>query len=388
MDGYLLKNCLAALAATALFAGVSPPAFASSSRVLLTAPSNYDGATAPSRSKRRTSYDTKHRRDSDVDIQTINKFVFYGNKIYKQDQLLEPFLQQVGKPQNLSQLDQSISDLEELYHSHGYELARVVDVREEPADIVNIVIDEGLISDVKIVGNHKTKDYVIRRYLKQIIGHPFNRLLLIADLRKLFGQGYFSAFHYTIQLSTKSSIDASDRYVLLLFVDEKRSSSVGLGGSYGDGLFAPYHSAASLLNFNGQLAIPSQIAPIKSLSFGMSFGIWEDLPPPIPGSDRYLIRQLGDSWLLKDSRPTFCSLGSFMRIHYVQRKVGGALPTVHGYRFNGVWYEEYRPGELDNMSRNLVDSCRLLPGLPFDIRKYKSASDGFLDRLGGRHYRD
>jgi hypothetical protein len=73
-----------------------------------------------------------------------------------------------------------------------------------------------------------------------------------------------------------------------------------------------------------------------------------------------------------------------MRIHYVQRSVGGALPTVHGYRFNGVWYEEYRPGELDNMSCNLVNSCRLLPEFPFDSRKYKAMPTGFLDRLKGR----
>ena len=68
-----------------------------------------------------------------------------------------------GKPQNILGINNAINEIQELYSSRGYILARVTKVSDDPDGVINVIIDEGVIGDIIVEGNNKTKDFIVKR---------------------------------------------------------------------------------------------------------------------------------------------------------------------------------------------------------------------------------
>lgn len=188
----------------------------------------------------------------------VTQFAFQGNTVLSADDISKVFADQLGKPQNLNQLSQAIDKVEQTYHEKGYLLARVMDVKDDPDGSISLTISEGTIDKIVITGNRKTKDFIIRNAIKVKPGDVYNERLLTADLRKLYGNGYFQ----DIRRSLAPNPDDPDKYTLKVEVDEKRTGSVGVGGgvdtsagpfgslTYSDGNF---RGRGEMLNFTSQV---------------------------------------------------------------------------------------------------------------------------------------
>jgi outer membrane protein insertion porin family len=178
----------------------------------------------------------------------VTGFAFQGNSVLSTEDLSKLFNDQLGKPQNLTQLSGAIDKVEDAYHQKGFMLAKVVDVKDDPDGNVGIKVDEGTISDIKIVGNKKTKDFIFKRTIRLKAGDVYNEKTLTADLRKLYGDGYFQ----DIRRSLAPDPNNPEKYTLKVEVDEKRTGSVGLGGGV-DTLTGPFGSfTLSDSNFQGR----------------------------------------------------------------------------------------------------------------------------------------
>ena len=188
----------------------------------------------------------------------ITQFAFQGNKVLSTEDIEKLFSEQLGRPQNLNSLSSAIDKVEQAYHEKGYVLARVTDVKDDPDGSVGLNINEGTIDKIEIVGNKKTKDFIVRNAIKLKSGDVYNEKQLTADLRKLFANGYFQ----DIRRSLGPAPDNPDKYVLKVEVDEKRTGSIGLGGGV-DSLYGPFGSfSIGDSNFNGKgqtLSFTSQV---------------------------------------------------------------------------------------------------------------------------------
>ncbi len=194
----------------------------------------------------------------------VTEFAFQGNSVLTNEDLAKLFSDQLGKPQNLTQLSQAIDKVEQSYHEKGYTLARVVDVKDDPDGSVHMQIDEGVINSVQIVGNAKTKDFIIRNHIKLKPGTVYNEKQLTADLRKLYSNGYFQDIRRSLSPSTSDP----DKYDLKVEVDEKRTGSIGLGGGI-DAIAGPFGSFSfSDSNFRGRGQIVSFNSQMGSGLFG------------------------------------------------------------------------------------------------------------------------
>lgn len=194
----------------------------------------------------------------------VTEFAFQGNNVVSNEELAKIFSDQLGKPQNLTQLSQSIDKVEQLYHEQGYTLARVVDVKDDPDGSVHLKIDEGVINSIQISGNKKTKDFIVRNAIKVKPGMVYNEKNLTADLRQLFSNGYFQ----DIRRSLSPSNSDPDKYDLKVEVDEKRTGSVGLGGGV-DAVAGPFGSFSfSDSNFRGRGQMLSFNSQMGSGLFG------------------------------------------------------------------------------------------------------------------------
>ncbi len=188
----------------------------------------------------------------------VTQFSFQGNQVVSTEEIARAFSDQLGKPQNLNRLSAAIDKVEQVYHQKGYVLARITDVKDDPDGSISLTINEGTIAKIQVVGNHKTKDFIIRNAIKLKPGMIYNERALTGSLRKLYANGYFQ----DIRRSLAPSVDQPDKYVLKVEVDEKRTSSVGLGGGL-DTTYGPFGSLTfsdsnflgrgQVLSFSGQI---------------------------------------------------------------------------------------------------------------------------------------
>ena len=199
-----------------------------------------------------------------VENAPVTQFSFQGNGVIKTEDISKIFSDQLGKPQNLTQLSSSIDKVEQMYHDKGYVLARVTDVKDFPDGSVSLTINEGTIDKIEISGNKKTKDYIIRNVLKVKPGTVYNEQQLATDLKKLYTQGYFQ----DIRRSLAPSEANPDKFALKIEVDEKRTGSVGLGGGV-DSVAGPFGSMSfSDSNFRGKGQVLSFSSQVGSGVFG------------------------------------------------------------------------------------------------------------------------
>ena len=75
-----------------------------------------------------------------------------------------------GQPQNIIELNRAIERIQELYAARGYIVARVSEMTDDPDGVINIHINEGTIGNINVVGNPKTKDFIVKRNILSSVG--------------------------------------------------------------------------------------------------------------------------------------------------------------------------------------------------------------------------
>jgi outer membrane protein insertion porin family len=169
------------------------------------------------------------------------------------------------------------TDISSLYMNSGYLTFNAEDT-EKKVGTDSIDIDVRLdernrfkVDKIKITGNDKTEDKVIRRELYTVPGDYFNRSLLIRSIQQLANLKYFDeqklygpdAINYN--LATDSTVDLTYK------VDEKSSdylnASVGYSGSFG------FSGSIGITLSNFALSHPFTLGGGQILSFDWEFGV-------------------------------------------------------------------------------------------------------------------
>ncbi|HEX2897127.1 MAG TPA: outer membrane protein assembly factor BamA, partial [candidate division Zixibacteria bacterium] len=159
--------------------------------------------------------------------------------------------------------EESLYELYTAYQDIGHLHVRIQDGKTTKSDsVIDISYDvsEGLpshINLVKIVGNTKTKDKVIRREISVLPEQVFNRALLIRSVRDVMALNYFSN-------AVPDLIDLPSGDVDIEFkVEEKQTGEIMAG--------AGYNSQDKLVG-NVGMGIPNFRGMGQRLSFSVEFG--------------------------------------------------------------------------------------------------------------------
>jgi len=251
------------------------------------------------------------KKDMFIDIRVnegikyyIGKISWEGNKLFP-DKLLAALLGfQSSEVYSAEKLQKAVSErLGSLYYDSGYIFATVNPV-EKPTDSskvdLHFLITEGnpvTINKIRIAGNTKTKEKVIRRELYLRPGDTFSREALMRSQREVFVLNYFADVKPDVQPISDEKVDVS------LEVTEKSTDTANMsaGWSERDKLIGSIGLAFNNFRGNGQ-----------RLSLDWNFGRF------------YRSFQLGFSepWLL--DTPTLAGLNIF----YTRRAEG------YGYEFS------------------------------------------------------
>ncbi|MBM7622915.1 BamA/OMP85 family outer membrane protein [Sporohalobacter salinus] len=163
-----------------------------------------------------------------VENPELKKLKFKGNESITSKKLKEKLNLKQDKLLNTNKLNNGLRKIESYYKEQGYVLAKVEDVLMEKDGTLVITINEGKLSEIKIKGNEKTKDFVIKRKLSMEPGDVFNAEQMKKDLRGIYNLGLFK----DIKPELSQSSAEKNEVRLTIKVTERKTGNVGIGAGY------------------------------------------------------------------------------------------------------------------------------------------------------------
>lgn len=154
----------------------------------------------------------------------VTGFTVSGNNSISMGDIIEILAPLEGKPQNILAVNEAIEHIQELYASRGYILARVTDVQDDPDGVINIKIDEGTIGNISVVGNYKTKDFIVKRNILSAPGEIYNENVMRSDIMRLMGTQAFKDVQRDIVVNEKTGL-----YDVTINLEEQRTGKISLG---------------------------------------------------------------------------------------------------------------------------------------------------------------
>ncbi|MBD3403429.1 outer membrane protein assembly factor BamA [candidate division GN15 bacterium] len=277
---------------------------------------------------------------------------FAGNEVLPDEALEDRLKYDQGDVFNAEKYEESLFELYTAYQEIGHLHIRLNDQRTTRNDSIldiTYTIGEGLpskINMVRIVGNTKTKDHVIRREIKMLPGMTFNRSLLIRSVRDVMALNYFANVEPVPVDLPSGDVDLEFR------IEEKQTGQVSAG--------AGYNSQDKLVGTVG-MGIPNFRGMGQNLSFNIEFGSnrnsfsvsftepWMFGHPTLLGTDLYSINR---NWF---DDYTEARQGGSIRLGRRLRWPDNYFRVFAAYRLERTRFNDFDDAYVAQNSFNLYD---------------------------------
>lgn len=165
---------------------------------------------------------------------SVGQVAIKGNRVISEEEIKENVSLLSGSVFSKDALRDDVFKIQGLYYEKGYMSCQVEpeSVLNEATQKVDITyeIDENEITyveEVKVRGNTKTKDVVIRREIKLLPGEPFNGEKLRRSKERLYNLGFFEEVVFDTEPGT-----AKNRKNLIVNVKETKTGEFSFGAGY------------------------------------------------------------------------------------------------------------------------------------------------------------
>ncbi len=165
---------------------------------------------------------------------TTGDVKFQGNKLFADSDIWQRMTMLPGTVYSQRNLANDIDSIRKFYYSKGYMDARVIPETKLNRGTTKVdaiyTITEGdlyFVDKVKIRGNNKTKDIVIRRELRVYPGERFDLEKLEKSKERLTNLGYFEEITYDTEPST-----TPNRKDIVFRVKEKQTGELSFGAGF------------------------------------------------------------------------------------------------------------------------------------------------------------
>lgn len=258
----------------------------------------------------------------------VTDFTIEGNTVVRTEEILPYLIEMRGKPQNVTQLNEAISNIQQCYASKGFILARVESVTDDPDGTINISMKEGTINKILIAGNEKTKDFVIERNVLTEPGMIYNENLLKEDIVRLYASQAFK----DVTREIEPCADIPDAYNITISVQEQRTASISVGGGLdsvtgvfgsvgiADNNFRGLNQRISLNGLVGSGVILNDASIKRRMNMQVELSFFE---PYFINADTSLM-----------SKVFFRDFGSYQVPLAIERRFGGEMTAAHRMKFN------------------------------------------------------
>ncbi len=154
----------------------------------------------------------------------VSGFGIIGNNSIPNSEIMQILDKYKNLPQNILSINNAISEVQELYATKGYILARVEKVADDPDGYINFQIDEGVIGDIIVDGNNKTKDFIVKRNIFLQPGCVYNENTMRSDILRLMGTQAFKDVQRELKRDEETGL-----YNVFVALEEQRTGKISLG---------------------------------------------------------------------------------------------------------------------------------------------------------------
>lgn len=161
---------------------------------------------------------------------------------------------QTGDFYNAKDVEDTVVSITERVAEEGFAFVEVVPRGNRNFETntidVTYLVDEGarvFIEDIRIIGNDRTRDYVIRREFEISEGDAYNRVLVQKTRRRIQSLGFFE----NVSVSTRPGSEP-DRIILFVNVIEQSTGDIALTGGFSSNGGASGEFSFSERNFLGR----------------------------------------------------------------------------------------------------------------------------------------
>ncbi|MBC7540310.1 MAG: outer membrane protein assembly factor BamA [Bacteriovorax sp.] len=187
---------------------------------------------------------------------SINKITFQGEMLFPESEVREKLTLKENETYSEESLRKDIQLLTEMYQDEGYAFANVIRnlnvVPGENKVDVEFSFEKGKIAyfgRIKVKGNSKSRDKVIRRELLIREGQKFNGTALRQSKENVQRLGFFEP--ESIIFNTVSPKDKEDILDVEIAVKEKNTGQISLGAGYSTATGGFFQASVSQSNFRG-----------------------------------------------------------------------------------------------------------------------------------------
>jgi outer membrane protein insertion porin family len=159
---------------------------------------------------------------------------FEGHKVYEATDLQKVLRLKTGEILKQKDLDAAAGAVRAVYADKGYIYSSVnpdlkYDDELRKVDITFKIVEGEVayIQDIKITGNYKTRDYVIRRELSMKAGEKFEAAKIRSSTMNLYNLGFFEEVNPEVEPGEERG-----KEVLVFRVKERKTGSISVGGGY------------------------------------------------------------------------------------------------------------------------------------------------------------
>lgn len=299
---------------------------------------------------------------------------FRGNVLFDDSDLLKVFKLKKGDLLRKKDFDDGAKNMRTMYADKGYIYANLnpkMDYDDDAKTVdVTFNITEGQVAyvqDIKIVGNYKTQDYVIRRELEIAPGDKFEAAKIKLSVADLYNLGFFDEINPEVEPG-----DSPDKEILVFRVKERKTGSISVGGGYSSiqGLVGNVKLEEANLFGKGQHA--NLDVEFGSLVTSFSVGFTE---PWLFNTRTSLGLNLFDTtqyWTTAVPNPD--GTNQF----YTESQLGGSISV--GRRLSRYW-SVFGTYSLQNVNIYNVDSNFSTPGTPQYIAPSDTTTSAITPRI-------
>jgi outer membrane protein insertion porin family len=315
-----------------------------------------------------------------------------GPGVISVDEIKSVFEYKQGEIISFLRINQYFGAIEKLYRDKGYSAATVVSGDFNDEGTVTISINEGVIKEIKVEGNTKTRSIVILRELTLKPGDVYDANIFRRNLENIFALQLFEDITVEYELSDEQEL------IVIIKVTEARTGQFGVGAGYSsqDGFLATFsyternfRGMGQRVNLLGQLGGPdpdfmlSYYSPVidKNKTSMTTELLWISSTDRIRNLDdpdvftRFTTKKKGGT--LAFTRPLSETLDVQAKLSILQ----GSIDVKEGEITQDQFEEYARRGLIEGKSHSL------LVGLAKDTRDFVlDPSTGYFTNVTATYY--
>jgi outer membrane protein insertion porin family len=162
----------------------------------------------------------------------FGKTEFSGNITVSRETLEKQVTFHEGEPFSQSKFDATMQNLQNIYFDLGYLNATLIPIPSQEKDRINFMFqinpgEKVTVEEIRITGNTKTKDKVIRREIKLAPGDVFSGAKARKSFNNLMDLNYFDEVRITPQMRDEKTAD-----IVVDVKERERTGILAFGGGY------------------------------------------------------------------------------------------------------------------------------------------------------------